>query len=653
MGFKLIIRYVLHYQKYMKRDTNEYRHLFIMDKYAPQVMKILSILNENPTGMTIREISDSLGANRISTAKYLDILHIQGSVDIRQRGSAKFFFPSHRVPFTSIKKFVKDWYIFFDNGGYISDIHPELAYSINIPLDQLVGKRISVIPVSELQETQLKDELKQVIRGHDIPERDISLTIIGAKILFHVSFVSVIFPNSKPGGGMILERLPEHESDNSAPPIEIPGAYIAYISPEGRILTANDTCISALGRPRNDVIGTLFTSFIPKTDWPSLDENTKTLSPEHPFVTFESRLIRNSGEIIWIRSLNRAHYSESGTLMGYYSLNIDITARKRKEEQVRKERDDLMRTASDLANKLRYSSRQIQWERTRWEQNENLFRLTQFSLDMCPDLILWLSPDGKVHQANPAVMDLLGYSIPMMQSLSWHDFSIPSEDTRWEEIWSKVKREMQYVHTMQVSRANGTKIDVEIHFRYLHYDSREHCICYVKDISQRMQIAHNLSAKEEQLGGILAGIPDAIFVLDTDKRVIIWNRAMEELTGVTAKDILGKGNGEHAASIYRKPSGMLIDLIFEDNPEIRKKYPYINRCGDSLFSEKFFPKFRGGDDRSFRFSAFPIRGKNGEMIGAFEVIQDFSLMDTLDLRKIRKMQQPVKCGEPANNNAIG
>lgn len=621
-----------------------------MEPYSPLFSRITNLLNENSTGMTIREIAERLGSSRISTAKYLDLLRIQGLVDARQRGSAKFFFPAHRFPFSSIQKFVHDWYLILDSGGYIAAIHPEFAERLNIPLANMVGKRITVLGIPEILDPEFRAEFKQTIRGLEPRDKDLSLTIRGNKYSFHISFVPVLFGNGKAGGGVILRQIRESAAIHQIG-IDVPGSHIVNISPDGRILDANETCIQELGRPRKEIIGASIQSFIHRDYWQLLDESIGKLTPENPFVTFELKFIRAMGEEGWLRSLNRAMYNDSGVLLGYQSLNIDITARKKKEEQLQKSRDSLEKKVESLEQELLYLTRQLHREISDRDQLEIRFRLIQFALDLSPDLILWITPDGRVQYANPPVIGLLGYTSQMITSLPWDRFAVQSEDCRWDIIWSRTKEGLHYVKELNFIKANGIKTDVEVHFRYLNYGSLEYCFCFVRDISERKQMIQRIVRQEEHLAGILAGIPDSVIVLDNERKVVVWNRALEELTGVPAKDMLGKGNGDHAVPIYGERSGMLLDLVFGDNPSIRQKYSYINRSGETLSSEKFFPKFRGGEDRSFRFTAYPVLGSDGEMTGAFETIQDITYMEVPYMREMKKVRRSRK-GDPAFDNHV-
>jgi GAF domain-containing protein len=65
---------------------------------------------------------------------------------------------------------------------------------------------------------------------------------------------------------------------------------------------------------------------------------------------------------------------------------------------------------------------------------------------------------------------------------------------------------------------------------------------------------------QRRMADIIDFLPDATFVIDCDGKVIAWNHAIEEMTGVKAADIIGKGNFEYALSFYGD-AAYLIDLI--------------------------------------------------------------------------------------------
>ena len=65
-------------------------------------------------------------------------------------------------------------------------------------------------------------------------------------------------------------------------------------------------------------------------------------------------------------------------------------------------------------------------------------------------------------------------------------------------------------------------------------------------------------------------LPDATLVINTEGVVIAWNQAAEEMTGVKAGEMLGKGNYEYAIPIHGERRPILIDLVLRPEPEVEK-----------------------------------------------------------------------------------
>lgn len=64
------------------------------------IEKIDLILEENPQGLSVMEISEKLELNRNSTARYLDVLTHQGAIIERKIGPAKLYVKSSSLPFS-------------------------------------------------------------------------------------------------------------------------------------------------------------------------------------------------------------------------------------------------------------------------------------------------------------------------------------------------------------------------------------------------------------------------------------------------------------------------------------------------------------------------------------------------------------------------
>jgi PAS domain S-box-containing protein len=68
---------------------------------------------------------------------------------------------------------------------------------------------------------------------------------------------------------------------------------------------------------------------------------------------------------------------------------------------------------------------------------------------------------------------------------------------------------------------------------------------------------------------------DPSFAIDRDGKVIAWNQAMEQLTGIPASSMIKKGSFSYAEAFLGKKQRMLIDLVFEKDDVIQKSRYFI------------------------------------------------------------------------------
>lgn len=129
---------------------------------------------------------------------------------------------------------------------------------------------------------------------------------------------------------------------------------------------------------------------------------------------------------------------------------------------------------------------------------------------------------------------------------------------------------------------------------------------------------------EHRLSGIIDFLPDATFAIDRTGTVIVWNKAIEEMTGVAAADMLGRSDYEYALPFYGIRRKILIDLVFESDKEIEDKYASIVRKeGHIIFAET--PAARPlGQNMWLWAKASPLYDQDGAAIGAIESIRDIS-----------------------------
>ena len=149
-------------------------------------------------------------------------------------------------------------------------------------------------------------------------------------------------------------------------------------------------------------------------------------------------------------------------------------------------------------------------------------------------------------------------------------------------------------------------------------------IVHTEDQTDRKQAEEALRKSERQLADIIEFLPDATLAIDKERRVIIWNKAIEEMTGVPASEIIGKGDYAYTIPFYGEARPQLMDLVFEDRDEITIRYPQIKRKGDAIIAEAFCNALYDNKGAWVIAKASPLHDQSGNIIGAIESIRDIT-----------------------------
>ena len=122
--------------------------------------------------------------------------------------------------------------------------------------------------------------------------------------------------------------------------------------------------------------------------------------------------------------------------------------------------------------------------------------------------------------------------------------------------------------------------------------------------------------------------PIPLFMLNKHGRVILWNHACENITGIKAEQIL---QTDHHWQVFyphapeQRPT--LADLLLTDRQDrLTEYYPHEQNphsWGDCLQAENWFSQM-GGKKRYMIFTATKVKNKSGELVAVIETFQDIS-----------------------------
>lgn len=145
----------------------------------------------------------------------------------------------------------------------------------------------------------------------------------------------------------------------------------------------------------------------------------------------------------------------------------------------------------------------------------------------------------------------------------------------------------------------------------------------IRNITARKRVEEKLREYRRRSEDIIEFFPDATLIIDQEGKVIAWNRAMENMTGVKKEDMLGKGNYEYALPFYGERRPILIDYALHPDWEMAAKYTSIQTAGDILFGEAFAPNINPGGIYQYA-TASVLHDAKGGIVAAIECIHDIT-----------------------------
>lgn len=108
---------------------------------------------------------------------------------------------------------------------------------------------------------------------------------------------------------------------------------------------------------------------------------------------------------------------------------------------------------------------------------------------------------------------------------------------------------------------------------------------------------------------------------------------MEEITGIPAETIVGRGQEEYSIPFYGKKRPMLINFVLNRSLDPDVYYQDVRRDGDCISTEGHIS--RNDQDIYVLASANPLFNSHGKLIGAIETLRDISLSKMAEMNLIR------------------
>ena len=513
-----------------------------------------------------------------------------------------------------------------------------IAYA-DYTAEELVGKDSGIIVHPDDKE-MVKKKAREMLQGIDYSPYEFRMVTKQGAIRYVIQIVSPIQYNGKPAilGNAIdvteRRRVEEalRESERRLADIIdfLPDATLA-IDLKGKVIAWNHAIEEMTGVKAADILGKgdyeyalpfygirrpILADLVLKPDkkiersYYSILEKNKDILIIETWVPF----LKWKKAFLWAKA--SPLYDSKGDIVGAIESIRDITERKEAERML--------------------------------QESEEKYR----SLASSTDVMYLVDKDCRYLFMNEGFLSRLGISLGDVEGKSYDEFHSEEDAREFMEIISRIFKMGQ-----AVQHEHKSERDDKYFLRSLSPvkdpEGRTIAVTVVsKDITKRKQAEEALRESERRLSDIIDFLPDATLAINRKGNVIAWNRAIEEMTGVKADDMVGKGDFEYALPFYGVRRPILIDLVLKpDKKTERNYYSVFKKEEDQLIVETWVPALK--DKRAFLWAkASPLYDSKGRIVGAIESIRDITeRKQAEEMLEKREVELEAKTSELEDLNA--
>ena len=346
-------------------------------------------------------------------------------------------------------------------------------------------------------------------------------------------------------------------------------------------------------------------------------------------VDVETQVRRLDGTVIWVRDRNQAVRDENGKVRWFEGFVEDITER-RHSEAVSAALYDIANTVA-RTRELPQLYRNIHGILRRYVDADDFFIAV---IDRDEDRLDFVYFED---QHEREVFDIRNLDDPKVFSLTLEviktgrflfldreqmdalarERGLPPIGARaqvWLGVPLKVKDTVIGCMTVQHYTDPG------------HFTKRD--VDFMVAVSEQVAVAIERGIAEEALEranalhlDIIDFLPDATAVVNENRRVIAWNKAMEEMTSIPKADMLGRDSRACGEAFYGTPRPVLLDMFWDEGEVRVEEYDFVERVDKMLVAETWVP-IPGSRGRHVWAVAAPLYDAQGLMVGAIESVRD-------------------------------
>jgi PAS domain S-box-containing protein len=308
--------------------------------------------------------------------------------------------------------------------------------------------------------------------------------------------------------------------------------------------------------------------------------------------------------------------------------------------EIREPDHDLRKDITDLGSRIGLFT-----ERKRAEEALRKSEATgRALLESAAEGIVIVNAHGRIVLANVRTEELFGYQRDellgqTLEVLLPERFQNSHADHRAVYFAEPRVRPMGIGLDLAARRKDGTEFPVEISLSFIKTEDGVIAMGFITDITERKQVEEALACEVQEVArlgeeaqvreafirDVVESIRDGIVVVDREGRITAWNRAMEQLYGMTASEVRGLPILNAFPKLKAQGFAKIIERILEENEEV------------ALGGFEHETRFRGRVTMDLKGS--PLRTPAGEVIGAVFALEDVT--ERIELERIARQSEKM------------
>ncbi|WP_121820504.1 PAS domain S-box protein [Halostella salina] len=299
----------------------------------------------------------------------------------------------------------------------------------------------------------------------------------------------------------LTERARRQERKQFESMVDAVEEYAIFrLDPEGRVRSWNPGAERIKGYDADEIIGEHVSVFYTEEDRvSSVPERNLEAAARLGSVEEEGWRVAKDGSRFWANVTVTAIRDDDGELKGYTKVTRDMTERRQRERQVRRQRDELKRELDDV-------------------------------FDRIDDAFVGLDTEYRITYVSDRAAELLDRTPGELAGRKFVEVFPEVVGTRFEEESFRAMEEQE----QRSFEAQYEPLDAW--FETTIYPSDTGLSVYFRDVTERKEREREL----EQYETIVETVDDGIYALDDDARFVMVNDAFCEMAGWEREELLGR-----------------------------------------------------------------------------------------------------------------